>query len=144
MSRVIAEEIVERSRDVRRIETPDRALLQAALLDITLDVALQMATKTNGVVHQIYVDPKAKLRAIRKLQTDWRAITKLVREVYDDHPISDRHMKATLIAYYPSLIDQATVFTEALFTGDEVRRLSHNSKANARKAVREVLTNYFR
>lgn len=144
MSRVIIESIIERARDVRRVDTPDRAILQAALLDITLDIALQMATKTNGVVHQIYVDPKAKLRAVRKLQTDWRAVVKGVRAFYDDHPISDRHMKATLMAYYPSLVDQVTVFSDVLFTGQELSNLRYSSKATARKAVREVLTNYFR
>jgi hypothetical protein len=119
MSRVYIEQIVERARDIRRLEA-DRLTTRAALLDITIDVAQSLAQKTDTLLEQaMWNDTKKKLQIRRNLRAQWRLIVKGVKTLYDDHPISDRHLCIVLATCYPRVLkDNEALFGHTL-TGDE-------------------------
>lgn len=142
MSRILIETIVERARDVRRLE-PSRDMLRGALIDITIDVALQMAEKSHAVDEQQYITPQARVRNARKLGADWRAVVKGVKTVFGDHPISGTHMYAILLAYYPILLERGARFDDALLPAADIQRLRMVPQRLARKAVTEIMTRNF-
>lgn len=139
MNRVLIDSIIDRARDVRHIEG-QRTLTSAALVDITLDVALQMAAKTSKVADQPYVDSKVRRRAVQKLCADWRAVVSGVRAVYDDHPISNRHLYGTLLAHFPSLLDRAPILQDVVLREiDHFRLLNAEPGRHARQVLHEVM-----
>jgi hypothetical protein len=121
-----------------RVESGDRALIRAALLDITLDVAVNLASKANALVQQNHSEPAAQARTIRKLRADWRAIVKGVKSAYDDHPISDVHLYAVAVSHFPDLV-HCKLWGDCSLPFDAYARLRNCGRTHAAAALRDVL-----
>lgn len=143
-ARFHADHILERSRDIRTMESAPRHIKRAALLDITLAVAKTAADNSVTTINQSYgMRLGEKLAAVRKLATLWRAVCKNVKVKHDDHPVSMLHMHATLCAYHPDIARNY----ESLFRSDlsyaHQHELFNAGRVRASSAVKRVVEQYF-
>jgi hypothetical protein len=112
-ARQYADEIIARSRDMMIAEHVPRPQVRAALLDITLAVARNVAARYSAVADQqrgIGITRQGKV--LRDMKTLWRAVIKRVKVVYDNHPIHEKHLWAVMAVHHaahlrawPKLLD---------------------------------------
>ena len=142
-ARLHADNIIQRARDIRsQSEHQDRSLIKAALLDITLDVAITVARRASELCKQQWAYPQKKLRIMRDLRAMWKAIAKNVKAVYDDHPINDRHLYVVLAAYHPQDLRNYEKLFDVYLQPDDSQLLYHARPATARATALRVLAHY--
>jgi hypothetical protein len=98
-ARMISDQLIDRSRSIWRMaEDQERGVIRAALLDITLDVAADVATEAMQLADQyVYAGPTRQLRTMRDIITAWRKVIRNVRAVNADHPIHEHHLYLVLL-----------------------------------------------
>lgn len=137
------ENIINRARSVRpQSEYQDRAVINSALLEITLDVALKVVTHYVTLAAQHTEGPRRTLRIMRDMRTKWRAVSKQVKAMYDDHPINERHLYVVLAAHYHHLAQTYAKLFDVYLTPED-RRLLHITQSRSTKpTILAVLSHY--
>lgn len=158
--RVITDKVIDRSRSIWRMaEDQDRQTIKSALLDITLDAALELACEAMQLVEQYeWAGPARRFRVMRDLLTAWRRLIRNVKAVNADHPIHECHLYLTLLDSWGSRLDAYDKLFDQT-TRAEVKQLYYErfglragtrligADLTARKAtrarVRDVLDTYY-
>lgn len=162
-ARMITEQVVDRSRSIWRMaEHQERDVIKSALLDITLDTAMDVANRSMQLVEQYECAGAARrLRVMRELLTLWRKLVRNVKAVNADHPIHECHLYVVMLDAWGSRLNAY----EKLFDSNvcvEVKQLYYERqglrpgsrdaldgqdlrtrKLQARSRVKEVLSTYY-
>lgn len=103
-ARIISDQVVDRSRSIWRLseehhmQSVTRSAIKSALLDITIDTAMDLAYKSMRLVEQYeHAGPARQLRAMRELLSTWRTVIRTVKAVNSEHPIHECHLYLVLL-----------------------------------------------
>lgn len=142
-ARQIADQMIQRSRDIRvLIENEDRRLIRAALTDLTLEYAKNVADHLAKMLEQQWALPARKLRTARDVRTMWRSVIRYVKATYDDHPITERHLSVVLAAYHWHVYETYESIFGQPFLSEHRRQLAFAAQGHTRSVVLEVLSQY--
>jgi hypothetical protein len=157
MSRLISDQIIERSRSIWRMaEDQERSVIRSALLDVTIDAAMELAYKSMQLIDQYAsVGPSRQQRVMRDLLTLWRKLVRNVKAVNSDHPIGEHHLYLVLLdswgirmnAYeklFPTCSDVKLLYHQRFGLCQPLAGLAVDAKRKtlARARVREILDAY--
>lgn len=142
-ARQLADQIIQRSRDIRLMaEHQEKHIVKAALTDITLDFAKQVADHLSQMLEQQWMLSVRKLRTVRDTRTLWRAVCRYVKATYEDHPINERHLAVVLAAYHWRVYSDYEKLFDVYFSPEHRRQLSMSSHGYTRNVVLEVINQY--
>ncbi len=138
-----ADQILQRARPLMLMESADRQLVKAALLDVTLSVADTVVKHYMTLADQQHtMGDKHVGRIMRDMRTAWRAIAKRVKSAYATHPINERILWATMAAYYPRRVrDWPTILTCDFVDQDRYFLLTA-TRSEARARILNVVERY--
>jgi hypothetical protein len=138
-----SENIISRARSVRQQdEYQGRALINSALLEITLDTARKMVEHYAALASQHTEGPKRTLRIMRDMRTKWRATAKQVKAAYDDHPINERHLYVVLAAHHNRLAQNYTKLFDVYLTPEDHQLLHAAPVGKSKPVILAVLSHY--
>lgn len=159
-ARMISDHVIDRSRSIWRMaEDQERSVIKSALLDITIDTAMDLAGKAVQLVDQYaYAGQARQLRVMRELLATWRKVIRNVKAVNAEHPVHECHLYVVLLDCwgnrlnaYERLFDSTCVEVKQLYYQRfGLRPISyldtHDLRARkllVRSRVREVLDTYY-
>ena len=154
---MISDQVVERSRSIWRMaEHQEWAVIRSALLDVSIDVAMELAHKSMQLVDQYAnVGPSRQQRVMRDLLTSWRKLVRNVKAVNSGHPIGEHHLYLVLLdswgvrmnAYeklFPLCSDVKLLYYNRFGLHQPLAGLAFDTKRKtlARARIREILDAY--